>query len=246
MSNNPILEAEKINVTFGKERSVFHALCGVDIALHAGELLLLMGPSGSGKSTLLSVLGCLLRPSAGQFSIAGHSTIGMENEQLASLRRAYIGFIFQSYNLFPALSAFENVRLGLTVRGTKRSRNDQLEIRALGSVGLLDKLNNRPGTLSGGQQQRVAIARATAGDPPVILADEPTSALDSVAGHEIMQLLSDLAHKSGRAVLVVSHDARIRSFADRTIYLEDGRVVSDLQTGDPRPDEHKEMESFCV
>jgi putative ABC transport system ATP-binding protein len=199
----------------------------VSLTLNPGELTLLMGPSGSGKTTLLSILGCILTPSEGSLKIAGHATQGLSPEQLAEIRRRNVGFIFQSYNLFPTLTAEENVRLALDVRGLRGSDAVVAAQRALQQVGLAHKLRSYPANLSGGEQQRVAVARALAGAPSVILADEPTAALDSENGQAVMELLSEIAHDKSRAVLAVTHDPRTMPYADRILRIEDGLIVGD-------------------
>jgi len=187
----------------------------------------LMGPSGSGKTTLLSVLGCMLAPTQGTVRVLGRSTGGAEPEKLAELRRRHVGFIFQSYHLFPTLTATENVRLALDVRG-ERSRPARAKAgEALAAVGLSHKARAFPRELSGGEQQRVAIARAIVGDASAILADEPTGALDSENGHAIMSALAGIAKDPSRAVFVVTHDPRILPFADRIVRIEDGRIVGE-------------------
>ena len=226
-----LMSAENIVKVLGKGAGEVRALKGVSVSLRGGELTLLMGPSGSGKTTLLSILGCILSPTEGEVSVAGKSTKGLGPEGLANIRRDNIGFIFQSYNLFPTLSALENVRLALDVRGKPKSLAPTMAKTALIEVGLADKLRSRPGQLSGGQQQRVAIARAIAGEPSVVLADEPTAALDSDTGHSIMSLLANLARNPKRAVLAVTHDTRILSFADRIIHIEDGLIVGEERRG---------------
>ncbi len=231
MSERIAMEARNVSKTFGRGAREVHALSGVSIHIHHGELTLLMGPSGSGKTTLVSILGCILSPSTGEISVAGNPTAGLSPEGLAALRRQHLGFIFQSYNLFPTLSATENVLLALKVRGFEGREADELAASALAEVGLSDKARAHPGILSGGQQQRLAIARALAGDPAILLADEPTAALDTENGAAVMDLLARLARKGERAVLAVTHDPRTIRYADRVIEILDGRIV-----GDSRPD----------
>jgi putative ABC transport system ATP-binding protein len=231
MSERIAMEAQNVSKTFGRGAREVHALSGVSIQIHQGELTLLMGPSGSGKTTLLSILGCILSASSGDIRVAQNSTTGLSPEGLASLRRQHLGFIFQSYNLFPTLNATENVLLALKVRGFGRREAEQLAASALAEVGLSDKARAHPGILSGGQQQRLAIARALAGDPAILLADEPTAALDTENGAAVMDLLARLARKGDRAVLAVTHDPRTIRYADRVIEILDGRIV-----GDSRPD----------
>jgi putative ABC transport system ATP-binding protein len=222
-----VLEAQHITKELGRGAGKVRALKGVSLSLRAGELTLLMGPSGSGKTTLLSILGCILTPSEGSLAVAGHSTAGLTPEQLANLRRQHIGFIFQSYNLFPTLTAEENVRVALDVRGKRGSEAVVAAQRALHRVGLRHKLKSYPGNMSGGEQQRVAVARALAGSPSVMLADEPTAALDSENGLAVMQLLSEIAKDKSRAVLAVTHDPRTVPFANRVLRIEDGVIVGE-------------------
>ena len=203
------------------------ALKGVNLDLMPGELTLLMGPSGSGKTTLLSILGCILSPTSGTLTVAGHPTADMSPEQLAALRRRYIGFIFQSYNLFPTLTAEQNVKLALDLRGQRGSEATIRAQRALQQVGLRHRMKSFPGNLSGGEQQRVAVARAIVGAALVLLADEPTAALDSENGLAVMQLLSEIAKDTSRAVLAVTHDPRTVPFATRVLRIEDGVIVGE-------------------
>ena len=224
---NVMLEASGIVKELGHGAGKVRALKGVSLTLNAGELTLLMGPSGSGKTTLLSILGCILTPTAGTLSVAGHRTEGLAPEALATLRRSHVGFIFQSYNLFPTLTAEENVRLALDVRGGRGSQAIVNAQRALYQVGLRHRLKSYPGNLSGGEQQRVAVARALAGSPAVILADEPTAALDSENGLAVMALLAQIAKDKTRAVLAVTHDPRTVPYADRILRIEDGLIVGE-------------------
>ncbi|MGY3449927.1 ABC transporter ATP-binding protein [Bradyrhizobium sp. USDA 4353] len=220
-----VLEATDLVHYLGQGAGRVQALKGVSLALKGGELVLLMGPSGSGKTTLLSILGCLMTPDAGTVKVAGQAVAGLDAEALAKLRRERIGFIFQSYHLFPTLNAEDNVRLALDVRGG-RARAAKLASReVLATVGLGHKRKSLPRELSGGEQQRVAIARAIVGKTQVILADEPTGALDTANGQAIMTLLADIAKDPSRAVLVVTHDPRILPFASRVVHIEDGRIV---------------------
>lgn len=224
---NVVLEAKGIVKELGRGAGKVRALKGVNLSLNSGELTLLMGPSGSGKTTLLSILGCILTPTAGTLTVAGNSIEGLSAEALAALRRQHIGFVFQSYNLFPTLTAEENVRVALDVRGGRGSQAVVNAQRALYQVGLRHRLKSYPGNLSGGEQQRVAVARALAGSPSVILADEPTAALDSENGLAVMALLSQLAKDKTRAVLAVTHDPRTVPFADRILRIEDGLIVGE-------------------
>ena len=220
-----VIEAVKIGKVLGSGAAQVRALKSVDLSLRGGELTLLMGPSGSGKTTLLSILGCMLTPTEGTIRVRGVSTDGAGPEDLAKLRRDHVGFVFQSYHLFPTLTAADNVRLTLDVRGEHREDAKARSSEALAKVGLSHKRLSYPRELSGGEQQRVAIARAVVGDPSVILADEPTAALDSENGKAIMTILAEIAKDPSRGVLVVTHDPRLLPFADRIVHIEDGSIV---------------------
>ncbi len=227
----PVVEAVDIAKWLGTGAAQVQALKGVSLTLRGGELTLLMGPSGSGKTTLLSILGCMLTPTRGTIRLGGRSTEGAGPEELARIRREHVGFIFQSYHLFPTLTAIDNVRLALDVRGENSVRAVAKAKDALAMVGLAHKTNAFPLELSGGEQQRVAIARAIVGHPSAVLADEPTASLDGENGNAIMTLLAEIAKESSRGVLVVAHDTRILRFADRVVHIEDGRIVRE-QRGD--------------
>ena len=201
------------------------ALKGVSLELMPGELTLLMGPSGSGKTTLLSILGCILSPSEGTLRIGPHKQPGSTPKASPTCAARHVGFVFQSYNLVPTLTAAENVMLALDLRGTPLSEAPAIAAEALGKVGLGHRAHAYPSKLSGGEKQRVAIARSLAGSPSVILADEPTAALDSENGKAVMALLSEVAKDKGRGILVVTHDHRTLSYADRLIRIEDGKIV---------------------
>ena len=222
-----MIEATNIVKVLGEGAGRVEALKGINLSLTGGELTLLMGPSGSGKTTLLSVLGCMLSPTSGTVRIRGRSTSGLDSEALAELRREHIGFVFQSYHLFPTLTAAENVRLALDVRGDRSPLARVKAADALATVGLSHKANAFPRELSGGEQQRVAVARSIVGNPSVILADEPTAALDSENGHAVMTMLAEIAKDPARALFIVTHDPRIMPFAHRILRIEDGRIVSD-------------------
>jgi len=230
----PVVEAVNVAKVLGSGAAQVAALKGVSLALNGGELTLLMGPSGSGKTTLLSILGCILTPTQGTISIRGHSTESAGPEDLALLRREHVGFVFQSFHLFPTLTAADNVRLALDVRG-EPSRSAKVRSReALAKVGLSHKVSAFPRELSGGEQQRVAIARAIVGNPSIILADEPTAALDGENGRAIMTILAGMAKEQGRGVLIVTHDPRLLPFADRVVHIEDGLIVSEKRGGAKR------------
>ncbi len=222
-----IVRAKNIVKVLGTGAGEIRVLKGVDVTLKAGELTLLMGPSGSGKTTLLSILGCILTPTRGELEIAGESTAGLGAEGLADLRRRHVGFVFQSYNLFPTLTATQNIMLALDLKGASAVNAAQIATRALAEVGLSHRANAFPGQMSGGEKQRVAIARSLAGSPSVILADEPTAALDSENGKSVMALLAEVAKDKSRAVLAVTHDHRTLAYADRIIKIEDGQIIVD-------------------
>ncbi|MCM1983928.1 ABC transporter ATP-binding protein [Lyngbya confervoides BDU141951] len=211
-------------MTYRNGDLVFQALTEIDLKIRSGDIHLLMGPSGSGKTTLLSILGGILTPTAGHVRLLGVEITRLSRRRLAEFRIQNIGFIFQGFNLFPALTAVENIEVALNLKGLKgRQAQDQARYM-LNQVGLDDKRHSLPQDLSGGQKQRVAIARALAGKPPLIMADEPTAALDSRRGRTILELLRALAKEEGCTVLMVTHDARIMDLADRVLYLEDGRI----------------------
>ena len=199
----------------------------LDLEMEGSTFYALMGPSGSGKTTLLSILGCIMQPTSGKLTINGQSVVGLSPEELAKVRRENIGFIFQSYNLFPTLNAIENVRIALDVRGIGGFAATGRAEEVLRDVGLGHRLTNYPGNLSGGEQQRVAVARAIASSPSIVLADEPTAALDSENGHAVMALLSRIAKEQQRSVLAVTHDPRTLGYADRVVRIEDGRIVGE-------------------
>lgn len=229
----PALVARGLRMVYAQGEAAMVALEHVDVDIFRGEMTLLMGPSGSGKTTLLSILGGILRASAGTVSIDGQSLDGLRDRELSAFRLRNIGFVFQGFNLFPTLSAVQNVELALDLRGIRGSAARAQASDLLGQVGLSAKLHTHPAELSGGQKQRVAIARALAGDPAILLADEPTAALDSHSGHSVMQLMQRLATHSNRAVVIVTHDARMQSYANRIILLEDGRIESDVRPAPP-------------
>jgi len=218
------IRAEGLSKIYREGATELRALQEVDLEVRAGELTLLMGPSGSGKTTLLSILGCILRASEGNLEILGEDVSALREKELPRIRREAIGFVFQGFNLFPALTAAENVALALDVRGV-RGGDARQQGEELLEVGLAEKARSFPADLSGGQKQRVAIARALAGNPPILLADEPTAALDWTSGRTVIELLQRLAREQGRAVVMVTHDPRVLSFGDRIIHLEDGRIV---------------------
>ena len=202
------------------------ALAGVDLTVSRGEVVLMMGPSGSGKTTLLSIMGCILRPTSGQVLLEGKDVTAMNEKQLPAVRLQHIGFVFQGFNLFPTLTAGENVELSLRLKGVPTRKSKDEAQRLLDVVGIGEKYDAFPSDISGGQKQRVAIARAIAGSPEVLLADEPTAALDSQSGKNVVELMARLAHEENRAVVIVTHDARLSEFADRVVRIEDGHVMA--------------------
>lgn len=220
-ATKPIL-VKGVGMTYQSGRQSYQVLKGVDWEISNGEIQLLMGPSGSGKTTLLSILAGLLTPTEGHVYLLGQEITNMSRSKLAAFRQQNIGFIFQGFNLFGALSAAENIEVVLNIKGIKgREARHQAQM-LLEQVGLGDKANHLPRDLSGGQKQRVAIARALAGNPPLIMADEPTAALDSHSGHIVTDLLRKLAKEQGSTVLIVTHDPRVIDVADRVAYIEDG------------------------
>lgn len=221
----PIIAASGITHTFGSGPTSFTALRSVDLEVRTGEILLLMGPSGSGKTTLLHILGCLLHPTGGTVQLNGQPVGSLNEDALGALRLRHFGFVFQAYNLFPMLTATENVMVALDLIGEDLRKARMEARRLLTLVGLKDRLDAYPGELSSGQKQRVAIARALTGDPQIVMADEPTAALDAENGTKAMQLFRMLAHDQQRAVVIVTHDPRILQFADRIVVLEDGHIV---------------------
>jgi len=220
-----IVEAKGVTKVLGRGAAQVHALKDINLSLRGGELTVLMGPSGSGKTTLLSILGCILTPTSGAVRVCGRATQGADAEALAKLRRDHVGFVFQSYHLFPTLTAAENIQLALDIRGAHGEDARAKSRDALEKVGLAHKIASYPHELSGGEQQRVAIARAIVSNPSAIFADEPTAVLDTRNGQAIMSILAEIAKDPAHGVLVVTHDSRMTSLANRVIHIEDGRLV---------------------
>lgn len=221
-----VLEALNIRKTFEEGSQKVEVLRGVSLDVHAGEIVSLEGPSGSGKTTLLSIMGCILTPSSGEVHIGGRRISG-DDKALRQARRHSIGFVFQQFNLFPALTARENVVYALSVKGHKGRRALDEADRVIDAVGLTERANFLPRDLSGGQKQRVAIARALAGSPDVILADEPTANLDSAVGVQILDLFRELARRENKGLIIVTHDPKVRRVADRVAGIADGLLLSE-------------------
>jgi len=221
-----LLEIHDLTKVYGAGETRVVAVDRVGLDLNRGELLLIMGPSGSGKTTLLSMMGCILRPSDGRIFLDGAEVSALDEARLPEIRRRFIGFVFQSFNLFPFLTALENVELVLRLKHVPREQRRSQALRLMERVGLAKRTHLYPADLSGGEKQRTALARALAGDPPIILADEPTANLDSHTGQEVLLLLRGLAEQGGNAVAVVSHDPRAEHLAHRVVVLADGRLAA--------------------
>jgi putative ABC transport system ATP-binding protein len=218
-----VIEADKLTKVYKMGDVEVHALRGLSLKIERGEIVAIMGPSGSGKSTLMNIIGCLDRPSAGEYVLDGERVSELNDDQLASIRNRKVGFIFQSFNLLSRATALSNVELPMRYAGLGRGRRERARA-SLEAVGLGDRMDHRPNELSGGQQQRVAIARALVNDPAIILADEPTGNLDSKSGEEIMQLLLNLNKERGTTLIIVTHDAEVAAHTQRAIRIRDGLV----------------------
>lgn len=225
-SASPLVSCRAIHKTYYQGEVQTPALRGVNLDIQDGELLMLAGPSGCGKTSLISIIGGMLDADSGDCTILGNDIKTMSAQQRAHFRRQHIGFVFQSFNLLPALTAVENVSVPLLLQGVPRQAAEAQARIVLESLGLASRADHSPGRMSGGQQQRVAIARALVHEPQMIICDEPTSSLDHDAGQNVMEILRTLAKTAGRALLVVSHDPRIFCFADRIAHMDDGRVIS--------------------
>jgi len=221
-----IICTENIYKVYNKGRNEVRALDGVSLSVVQGEFLAVMGRSGSGKSTLLNILGCLDVPTGGRYFLFGKRSDRFDEKELAGIRNRRVGFVFQSYNLIPSLSAVENVELPLLYRGVEHEERRKIALEALERVGLSERSEHRPYKMSGGQQQRTAIARAIAADPDILLADEPTGNLDRTSGEGIMNLLT-LLNKSGKTVIMITHDPAVAACAGRIVTISDGKIASD-------------------
>jgi len=232
MADQPLIELRGVTKIYGTGEAAVAALAGIDFAVHDGEFVAVMGPSGSGKSTCMNILGCLDTPTNGNYYFRGADVGSMTREQRALLRRNYLGFVFQGFNLLKRTTAIENLELPLIYRHIPRAERHRMALETLGQVGLADRADHTAAELSGGQQQRVAIARALVTNPAVMFADEPTGNLDSVKTHEIMQLLKSLNAQRGLTIVLVTHEEDVARYAKRQIRFRDGHIESD--TG-PRP-----------
>ena len=219
-----ILEVKEVSKVYNEGESRVVAVDSITLGLNKYEMLLIMGPSGSGKTTLLSIMGCILHPTSGEVIIEGQAMDRLSEDELPDVRKKYFGFVFQSFNLFPSLTAVENVELVLRLKKTEAPRLRPAAMELLEAVGLAKRAGFYPADLSSGEKQRVAFARALAGGPPIILADEPTANLDSKTGLEVLKLLGKMAEQYGKAIVIVSHDPKAEAMAHRVVYLEDGRI----------------------
>jgi putative ABC transport system ATP-binding protein len=231
-ARSALIELRGVMKVYGAGESEVRALAGVDLCIEAGEFVAVMGPSGSGKSTCMNVLGCLDSPTSGSYLFRGVDVAHLSLDQLALLRRHYLGFVFQGFNLLARTSALENVELPLIYRGVRAAERRERAIKALYDVGLNGRERHTPAELSGGQQQRVAIARAIVSDPSFLLADEPTGNLDSARKTEIMQLLVDLNRTRKITIALVTHEPDMAEFASRIILFRDGRIERDTRRGE--------------
>lgn len=231
-----MIQAESLVKTYELGGQIVRALDGVSVNIQQGEMVAIRGPSGSGKSTLMNILGCLDRPDGGRYLLGGEDVSMLKQDQLAEIRNRRIGFVFQTFNLLPRMSALENVQLPLMYAGRHKESAAEAK-KALATVQLTDRMHHEPNQLSGGQRQRVSIARAIVTNPTIVLADEPTGALDSRTGEEILALFKEL-NRQGRTIIVVTHDPAVAAHCQREIFLRDGRVAdptADLSAGIVRP-----------
>lgn len=226
-AEEPVIRLWQLTKTYGEGEAAVHALRGVTMSVHRGDYVAIMGASGSGKSTLMSILGCLDVQTTGRYLLDGIDVEMLYEDELSEIRNRKIGFVFQSFNLLPGSSALQNVELPLTYAKVRSGERRARALAALQAVGLDKRASHRPAMMSGGERQRVAVARAIAVDPSLILADEPTGNLDSARSLEIVELLADVAHEGGAAVLLVTHDVEAAGVADRFCTLRDGKLLDD-------------------
>ena len=226
VSSGVVIKTQELAKVYEMGSEQVHALRGVDLEIHKGEYVAIMGPSGSGKSTLMNLIGCLDSPSSGKYWLAGRLVSDLDDDELAYIRNKEIGFVFQTFNLLPRATALHNVELPLIYNGTPAEERIEKAKKTLERVDLMDRMNHKPNELSGGQRQRVAIARALVNSPSILLADEPTGNLDSKTGDEIMLLFRNL-HAQGNTIILVTHEHDIAQHAHRIIYIRDGKIASD-------------------
>lgn len=226
LGDSALISCRDVTKVYGSGNAAVHALRGVNLDVYAGELTMLVGPSGCGKTTLLSIVAGILRPTTGSVEALGKDLTHLSSWQRTAFRRDNVGFVFQQFNLLPALTAAENAAVPLVIQGWSKRRALVAANDLLGKMAMADRVNSFPGKLSGGQQQRVAIARALVHHPRLLVCDEPTSALDAKTGHTILELLRNVAVEGDRAVIIVTHDSRIFEFADALARMDDGRIVS--------------------
>ena len=220
-----MIELKSVNKIYETEAEKVHALKSVNLTIDKGEFISIMGQSGSGKTTLMNILGCLDNPTSGEYNIYKSNIASLDDDQRSVLRGKLFGFVFQSYNLLPRLTAVEQVELPLIYQNVENRKEKAL--KALDMVGLIDRVDFKPSQLSGGQQQRVSIARSLVVEPKVVLADEPTGALDNATGAEVMGTLKNLVKKEGITVIIVTHESEIADYTERTISIDDGRIIKD-------------------
>lgn len=235
-----MIELEGVEKTYTQGEVVTHVLQDISFAIQPGQYVAIMGASGTGKSTLMNILGCLDKPTAGHYRLEGTDVVDLDDEELSYVRNRKIGFVFQQFHLLPRTTAWKNALLPLIYADHYPEDAEELAERALGLVGLSDRVDYRPNQLSGGQQQRVAIARALINNPAILLADEPTGNLDSRSGAEVMAIFQRL-HREGRTIITVTHDRQIAEHAQRVIVLKDGRIAEDRRVDQPRDAEAELM-----